>query len=142
MSSLDSAVSLAASPVVAFVATRDAARARAFYESTLGLRVVADTPFALVVDAGGTTIRVQKVKAFTPHPFTALGWTVGDIARMMAALRERGVVFQRFEFVPQDAHGVWTTPDGSKVAWFQDPDGNTLSLTEHATSVRSEEKVG
>jgi catechol 2,3-dioxygenase-like lactoylglutathione lyase family enzyme len=142
MSNLDSALSLAASPVVAFVATRDAARARAFYESTLGLRVVADTPFALVVDSGGTTIRIQKVEAFTPHPFTALGWAVRDIARTMAALRERGVVFQRFEFVSQDAHGVWTTPDGSKVAWFQDPDGNTLSLSEHATSERGDEKGG
>jgi len=131
MSTLDPAVGLASSSVVAFVATRDAARARAFYENTLGLRVVTDTPFALVVDSGGTTIRIQKVDALTPQPFTALGWTVRDIARTMGALRERGVVFERYEFVPQDSLGVWTTPDGSKVAWFKDPDGNTLSLTEH-----------
>src|SRR6185503_18969432 len=120
MPNLDPA-SLAASSVVAFVATRDAARARTFYENTLGLRIAADTPFAIVVDSGGTTIRIQKVETFTPHPFTALGWQVSDIARMMASLGDRGVVFERYEFVPQDALGVWTTPDGSKVAWFKDP---------------------
>ena len=123
-------MSLAACPLIAFIATRDAARARVFYEGTLGLRIVSDTPFALVVDSGGIAIRIQKVEAFTPHPFTALGWTVGDIAQTMAELRGRGVAFERYEFVPQDALDVWTTPDGSKVAWFKDPDGNTLSLTQ------------
>jgi catechol 2,3-dioxygenase-like lactoylglutathione lyase family enzyme len=123
-------MSLASSTLVAFVATRDAARARSFYEGTLGLCIVSDTPFALIVDAGGTTVRIQKVQAFTPHPFTALGWTVNDLARTIAELRGRGVVFERYEFVLQDALGVWTTPDGAKVAWFKDPDGNTLSLTQ------------
>src|SRR5689334_19705776 len=134
MSSPDPQTSLAANPIVAFIATSDAVRARAFYEDTLGLRIVSDTPFALVADANGTTLRIQKVATFKPHPFTALGWNVSDIIATMAALRARHVVFERYEFIPQDAHGVWTTPDGSKVAWFKDPDGNTLSLTELAAA--------
>jgi hypothetical protein len=75
----------------------------------------------------------------TPHPFTALGWTVTDIVRTMAELVARGVVFERFEF-PQDAHGVWTTPDDSKVAWFKDPDGSILSLTQHGTRAAGNEE--
>ena len=126
-------MSLASHPLVAFVATRDATRARAFYEGTLGLRVIADTPFALVLDAQGTTVRVQKVESFTPHPFTALGWSVKDIAQTMAELASRGVAFERYDFLPPDGRGVWTAPDGTKVAWFKDPDGNTLSVTEHAS---------
>ena len=123
-------MSLSQSSLVAFIATRDAARARAFYESTLGLRVIADSPFALVLDSRGTTIRIQKVETFTPHPFTSLGWTVADIAKSIDELRGRGVLFERYQTLPQDQAGIWTTPDGSKVAWFKDPDGNTLSLTQ------------
>jgi catechol 2,3-dioxygenase-like lactoylglutathione lyase family enzyme len=133
-------MSLAAHPLVAFIATIDAGRARAFYEGTLGLRVVADTPFALVIDSGGTTLRIQKVKTILPHPFTALGWSVPDIERTTAELRDRGVTFERYDFVPQDAQGIWTTPDGSKVAWFKDPDGNTLSLTQLYPRARADEK--
>ena len=123
-------MSLSESSLVAFIATRDGARARAFYESTLGLRVIADSPVALVLDSRGTTIRIQKVDALTPHPFTSLGWTVADIAKSVDELRGRGVSFERYQPLPQDEAGIWTTPDGSKVAWFKDPDGNTLSLTQ------------
>ena len=123
-------MSLSQSELVAFIATRDGARARAFYESTLGLRVLADTPFALVFDARGTTIRIQKVESFAPHPFTALGWRVPDITATVDELRGRGVAFERYESLPQDEAGIWTTPDGSRVAWFKDPDGNTLSVTQ------------
>jgi catechol 2,3-dioxygenase-like lactoylglutathione lyase family enzyme len=126
------AMSLIESPLVAFLATCDAARARAFYESTLGLRVTADTPFALVLDSRGTTIRMQKVETFTPQPFTAMGWAVADIEKTIDQLRGRGVAFERYASLPQDEAGIWTTPDGSRVAWFKDPDGNTLSLTQAA----------
>jgi catechol 2,3-dioxygenase-like lactoylglutathione lyase family enzyme len=118
-------------PLVAFLATRDAARSRAFYESTLGLRFIEDTPFALVLDAAGTLLRIQKVETFAPHPFTSLGWKVPDIAVEVAGLRSKGVRCERYESLEQNEDGVWTTPDGSKVAWFKDPDGNTLSLTEY-----------
>ena len=130
---------IASSSLVAFIPTRNAARARAFYEGTLGLRFVSDSPFALVVDSGGTTVRIQKVEALTPQPFTALGWTVSDIAETIAELRGRGVAFESYEFLSQDALGVWTTPDGTKVAWFKDPDGNTLSLTQMGPSPATSE---
>jgi catechol 2,3-dioxygenase-like lactoylglutathione lyase family enzyme len=116
--------------LVAFVATADAERARGFYEQTLGLDVVTDDPFALVLDANGTTIRIQKVRAFQPQPFTALGWTVADIDAVVEALKQKGVVCERFPGMTQDASGIWDSPSGARIAWFKDPDGNVLSLTE------------
>jgi len=113
--------------LIAFLATRDGGRARAFYEGTLGLRVLSD--FALALDCGGTMLRVQKVSAFTPHPFTAVGWQVADLEAVMARLSGAGVVFQRHPGLQQDGRGVWQAPSGARIAWFQDPDGNTLSLT-------------
>ena len=114
---------------MAFVATADAARARTFYESVLGLRVVEDTPFALVLDSAGTTLRVQKVGEVRAAPYTALGWEVADVAAAVRALRARGVVFERYDGIEQDALGVWTAPGGARVAWFRDPDGNVLSVS-------------
>jgi catechol 2,3-dioxygenase-like lactoylglutathione lyase family enzyme len=127
-------MTLAQSALVAFIPTLDAGRARAFYESTLGLCVVADTPFALILDSRGTTIRIQKVETFTPHPFTALGWQVADIVATMGELRGRGVAFQRYASMPQDQAGIWTAPDGTRVAWFKDPDGNTLAVSQPAAA--------
>jgi hypothetical protein len=75
-------------------------------------------------------LRIQKVGAFSPHPFTALGWEVTDIASTVKQLRDRGVSFETFSGMNQDALGVWRSPSGAGVAWFKDPDGNTLSLTE------------
>jgi catechol 2,3-dioxygenase-like lactoylglutathione lyase family enzyme len=116
--------------VIAFVATTDAPRALAFYRDTLGLRLVADEPWAIVFDAGGTMLRIQKAPKHTPAPHTALGWKVADLAATMAGLRERGVTFERYPWMQQDAAGVWATPDGTRIAWFKDPDGNVLSLTQ------------
>jgi len=116
--------------VMAFVATRDVVRARAFYQGTLGLRVVSDDDFALALDAGGTMLRVQKVAELSPHPFTALGWEVADIGATIDALGARGVEFARFPGLDQDPRGVWVSPSGARIAWFRDPDGNTLSLTQ------------
>ena len=122
---------LARNKLMAFVATRDGARARAFYEGTLGLTVISDDDFALALDAGGTMLRVQKVGELAPHPFTALGWEVPDIAATIDTLGARGVVFARFPGLGQDDRGVWVSPSsGARIAWFKDPDGNTLSLTQ------------
>jgi catechol 2,3-dioxygenase-like lactoylglutathione lyase family enzyme len=115
---------------IAFAATRDGVRARSFYEGTLGLAVVSDDDFALVLDANGTMLRVQKVGDFTPHPFTALGWDVADIAATVTELAERGVSFEKFAGMNQDERGIWHAPSGAYVAWFKDLDGNTLSLTQ------------
>ena len=116
--------------LMAFLATRDGARARAFYETTLGFQVLTDDAFALALDAGGTIVRIQKVAAFDPHPFTALGWAVADIGRAVEQLVVAGVVFARFAGLDQDDRGIWRSPSGARVAWFKDPDGNTLSLTQ------------
>jgi catechol 2,3-dioxygenase-like lactoylglutathione lyase family enzyme len=121
--------------VTAFVATTNPERAKAFYGDTLGLPLVSDDPWALVFSAAGTVLlRIQKVEHHTPHPFTALGWNVPDVAADVAALASRGVRFERYERMQQDDAGVWTSPSGAKVAWFKDPDGNVLSLTEDAAA--------
>jgi catechol 2,3-dioxygenase-like lactoylglutathione lyase family enzyme len=121
---------LAEQTLVAFVATIDAARARAFYQETLGLPLLSEDAFALVFDANGSTIRMQKVANFSPQPFTTLGWTVLDIDGVVAGLKGKNVVCEHFPGMDQDAHGIWASPSGARVAWFKDPDGNLLSLTE------------
>lgn len=118
------------SRIVAFAATADAEKARPFYQETLGLTLVADDQFALVFDANGVTLRVSKVREIAPAPYTILGWHVADIRASMAELTERGVVFQIYDGFGQDATGVMTFPGGTMVAWFLDPDGNNLSLTQ------------
>jgi catechol 2,3-dioxygenase-like lactoylglutathione lyase family enzyme len=116
--------------IVAFVATSKPDAAKAFYGETLGLRLVEDTPFALVYDANGTTLRVQRVEACAPPPFTQLGWHVDDVAQTVRDLVGRGVTFERFGFLEQDELGIWTAPGGTKIAWFKDPEGYTLSLND------------
>jgi catechol 2,3-dioxygenase-like lactoylglutathione lyase family enzyme len=117
-------------PIVAFVATTDAKRAKAFYVRTLGLRLISEDGFALAFDAGGTMLRVAIVKVLQPAGYTVLGWIVPDIAKAVRDLVRRGVVFQRYDGMPQDDLGIWSSPSGARVAWFTDPDRNTLSLTE------------
>ena len=118
--------------IVAFVPTKDAEKARAFYEGVLGLRFVKDDGFAMVLDANGVMVRVAKVPPpFTPAPFTILGWQVNDIGKIAAGLQAKGVHFERFGFFEQDDLGIWTAPTGDKVAWFKDPDGNILSVSQH-----------
>lgn len=116
--------------VIAFVATKDQERARAFYADMLGLRLVEDQPFALVFDANGVMLRVAKVRELAAAPHTVLGWRVDDATRAVRELRDRGVEMERFGDLQQDDAGIWTSPDGARIAWFKDPDGNTLSVTE------------
>jgi catechol 2,3-dioxygenase-like lactoylglutathione lyase family enzyme len=122
---------LGAINIVAFVPTRDSGKARSFYEGVLGLRFVQDDGFALVLDANGIMVRVAKAPEFKPAPFTILGWQVSGIEKVVAALHDRGVHFERLGFLEQDKLGIWTAPSGDKVAWFKDPDGNVLSVSEH-----------
>jgi catechol 2,3-dioxygenase-like lactoylglutathione lyase family enzyme len=122
---------LLAKPVT-FVATVDPARARTFYTDVVGLRFVRDDGFALLFDNVGVPLRVSRVEAFTPRPYTVLGWEVADIDATVAALADRGAVFQRYTFLEQDAAGIWSAPGGARVAWFLDPDGNVLSLSQGA----------
>ena len=122
--------SLGSQKMMGFVATTDAGKAKAFYGGILGLRLVSEDGFALVFDVNGTMLRVQIVAAVVPHPYTSLGWAVGNIAALVGALSEVGVRFEVYAGMGQDAMGVWASPSGAKVAWFKDPDGNVLSLTQ------------
>jgi catechol 2,3-dioxygenase-like lactoylglutathione lyase family enzyme len=121
---------LNSSDIISFVATRNPARARKFYQETLGLALVSDEPFAIVFDANGTMLRVAKVQELSPASHTVLGWKVQNIRAEIGELTKRGVRFERFDGMPQDDSGIWASPSGAKVAWFKDPDGNTLSLTQ------------
>jgi catechol 2,3-dioxygenase-like lactoylglutathione lyase family enzyme len=121
---------LATCDVMTFVATREARKSRKFYEETLGLRFISDEPYALVFDLNGIMLRIQKVQDLTPAQHTILGWSVPNIREAVKALAARGVLFQRYPGMQQDELGVWTSPSGGQVAWFRDPDGNTLSLTQ------------
>ena len=121
---------LGKSTLVAFVATTNGERARHFYGDVLGLPIVEDGPYALVCDANGVSLRIQKVGALKPQGFTALGWDVPDIQAAVDALVGRGVAFERYDFLEQDERAIWQSPSGARVAWFKDPDGNVLSLSE------------
>ena len=123
---------LGSSPVMAFVPSTDLGRSRAFYEDLLGLAVSEVNPYALVLAGAGTTIRVAKVAELVPQAFTVLGWIVTDMKQAVDALTARSVEFIRYPGMEQDADGIWTTPGGDQIAWFKDPDGNTLSLTQLA----------
>jgi len=116
--------------IVAFAPSTDLERSHEFYGGVLGLRCVEATPFANVYDANGTALRVTRVQQVATAPYTVLGWSVGDIYVTIAALTARGVEVSRFEGVEQDEAGVWTAPGGARIAWFHDPDGNILSLTQ------------
>ncbi|HTV18803.1 MAG TPA: VOC family protein [Polyangiaceae bacterium] len=116
--------------VVAFVATSRPSEALAFYRDKLGLRLTEDSPFALVFDAFGTMLRVQKVGSVNPHPYTSFGFDVPDIEAAVRGLNDVGVDMLRYAHFEQDALGVWTAPSGARIAWCHDPDGNVLSLSE------------
>jgi catechol 2,3-dioxygenase-like lactoylglutathione lyase family enzyme len=117
--------------IIAFVTIVDVSRAKDFYRDTLGLRLVSeDPPFALVFDANGIMLRLGMAKELPPAHGTVLGWQVPEIAATIKNLEQAGVRFERYEGMDQDELGIWNSPYGAKVAWFKDPDGNILSVTE------------
>lgn len=119
----------AAKPAI-IICTRDRARATAFYRDTLGLKVASEDKFASIFHTGGVTLRVSTVADFTPHDHTILGFNVPDVAGTVNALTEEGVTFNRYPHITHDELGIWTAPGGTvRVAWFKDPDGNVLSVT-------------
>ncbi len=126
---------LASNQPVGFIPTANAEAARAFYEQTLGLQFESDDQFALVFRLGpghGTMLRVVRAGTFTPAPYTVFGWETVDIEACVDDLVKQGVTFERFGFFEQDERAIWHAPGGAKVAWFKDPDGNTLSISSHA----------
>ena len=119
-----------ATGTVGFLASRDLERSAKFFGDVLGLRVLEVTPYACVVESPGSTIRIAATADWEPQAFTVLGWTVGDIEGEVDRLARRGVAVNRYPGMGQDERGLWTAPTGQRVAWFHDPDGNTLSMTE------------
>ena len=122
---------LQSSTPVAFLYVTDRERALTFYREKLGLKLRSSDEFGDFIDLGSGLARMTLLPdhAATPHP--VLGWNVGDIGAAVKALRERGVAFNIHEGMGQDALGIWTSPDGrSKVAFFSDPDGNVLTLSQ------------
>jgi predicted enzyme related to lactoylglutathione lyase len=115
---------------ICFAATTRPQQAKNFYQEVLDLSLTEDNPYALVFDANGTMLRVQKVQEHSPARHTVLGWEVADIAATIRQMIKKGIRFERYEGLAQDSLGVWTSPAGAKVAWFNDPDGNILSLTQ------------
>ena len=122
---------LTTSDVIAFAPTTDLSRARTFYETALGLRLVEENPFACVFDAHGTMLRVTPVQKVAAAGYTVLGWQVPDIEDAVKRLKKAGVRFQRYAGMGQDRQGIWQSPGGARIAWFKDPDGNTLSISQH-----------
>ena len=116
--------------VITFLATQNPGSAKQFYQQKLGLTLVADEPFALVFDANGTSLRLQKVASFQPQPFTAFGWQVTNIKATLQSLLAKDISFEQFPGLDQDDLGISQFPDGTQVAWFKDSDGNLLSLTQ------------
>jgi len=118
--------------MVGFLITTDHDKARAFYEGKLGFEFVSQDQFALVVRVGGHSIRIVRLPDFKPQQFTVLGWEVEDIEAAVAWLIGRGVETEKYPFVQDKERGIWATPSGDKIAWFKDPDGNVLSVSQHA----------
>lgn len=122
---------LGSQKLVAFVPVRNADVARAFYRDTLGLTMIYEDSFALVFDVQGVMLRVTLAGEFQPQRFTILGWQVADAVEFAGKLSAGGVHLERFPGLSQDEHGLWHAPGGAKIAWFKDPDGNILSISQH-----------
>lgn len=116
--------------MIGFVLTKDYNTARAFYEGVLGFQFVSLDQFALVMHTGKNMIRIVKAE-FSPLRSTVLGWEVENIEDAVMALRKQGVVFEDYPFIQDRELRIWNAPGGGKVAWFKDPDGNVLSVSQH-----------
>ena len=114
----------------AFVPTINPAAAKTFYRDILGLALLSEDQFALEFDANGILFRVITVQEFNPYPFTVLGWNVDNIKKVIGELSAKGIFCEKYSFMEQDEAGIWNSPSGAMVAWFKDPDGNVLSLTQ------------
>lgn len=122
---------LASAAITALVGATKPDAARAFYEGVLGLKFIADDTFAMIFEGKNARVRVSKVPVVAPAQYAVLAFTVDDIEKIVNGLTAKGVVFARYPFFVQDAKGIWSAPDGTKVAWFHDPDMNLLSVVQH-----------
>jgi predicted enzyme related to lactoylglutathione lyase len=124
---------LAKNKIKGFVPTRNLKRAKPFYLDVLGLKFESEDEYALEVWGGENRIRIVPTEKFEPLPFTILGWDVPDIEEIASGLKDRGVTFETYSFLEHDALGIWNSPQGTRVAWFKDPDGNVLAISQYPT---------
>lgn len=122
---------LTSNKIIGFLVTKDYNKARAFYEEKLGFEFVSLDQFALVMRAGPTMIRIVELKDFKPAQNTVLGWEVDDIQKVVAWLKKQGITLEEYPFIQDRKTFIWAAPGGGKVAWFKDPDGNVLSVSQH-----------
>jgi catechol 2,3-dioxygenase-like lactoylglutathione lyase family enzyme len=122
---------LVSSKMIGFVLTKDYDKARAFYEGKLGFEFKNLDQYALVMKAGVNQVRIVKVANFSPLQSTVLGWEVEDVEAVVTWLIKQGVSPEKYPFAQDRERGIWTTPNGDRVAWFKDPDGNVLSVSQH-----------
>jgi len=123
---------LADKKLKAFVPTIKPEEAKSFYKDVLGLKLLSQDDYALEFESNGTLLRVTIVQELKPQAFTVLGWNVDDIVSIIKSLNDKNIFCEKYDFFEQNDLGIWTSPNGSKVAWFKDPDGNVLSLTEES----------
>lgn len=116
--------------IKAFVSTVQLSVAREFYEKKLGLTLLSQDKYGIEFEANEAHIRLSVVEKLTPQPFTVLGWDTDDIVSTINNLTAKGIIFERYNFIEQDENGIWTAPGGTRVAWFKDPDGNLLSVSD------------
>ena len=116
--------------IKAFVSTVQPSVAREFYEKKLGLNLLSQDKYGIEFEANEAHIRLSVVEKLTPQPFTVLGWDTDDIVATINNLTAKGIIFERYDFIEQDENGIWTAPGGTRVAWFKDPDGNLLSVSD------------
>ena len=116
--------------IKAFVSTTEPLKARQFYENKLGLKLLSEDKYGIEFEANGAHLRISIVEKLVPQPFTVLGWDTNDIVSTVKLMNKKGILFERYHFIDQDESGIWTAPGGTRVAWFKDPDGNLLSVSE------------
>ena len=118
--------------ITAFIPTVKPVQSKQFYMNILGLKLVSEDEYGLEFESNSTLLRVSIVQEFNPQPFTVLGFKIKGIIAQVEKLTKKGVIFERYSYFKQDNLGIWTSPSKAKIAWFMDPDGNLLSLTENA----------
>jgi catechol 2,3-dioxygenase-like lactoylglutathione lyase family enzyme len=123
---------LSSAKLIGFIPIKDYDAARAFYEGKLQCEFVSHDQYALVLRAGPHMIRVVKLPNYTPLQATILGWEVPDVPAAVQWLASRGVATEKYPWVSDKETGIMTFPNGDKVAWFKDPDGNVLSVSQHS----------
>jgi catechol 2,3-dioxygenase-like lactoylglutathione lyase family enzyme len=117
-------------PIHASLAVEDLARARAWYADKLGWEPTKEPPGTCVYELFDSTFTLFETPMAGTAKNTVMSWNVPDVSPEVARLRERGVVFEDYDFGEiKTVDGVMADPSGGKSAWFKDSEGNIIGLT-------------